>query len=128
MAELKPCPFCGGEAYIDREDCYGVQDDYYMVHCEKCSLQFGFCSMFESEEEAIEAWNRRADNEAEPVKHGRWKSMIEPLGWDDTTTAECSVCGESWVLDDENWTIDEVRQYWHYCPSCGAKMDLEDEA
>ena len=63
MTEIKPCPFCGGEVYASREDCYGEVSDYFMVHCDECSLQFGFSSQFESEAEAIEAWNRRADND-----------------------------------------------------------------
>ena len=52
--------------------------------------------------------------DAEPVKHGevvivtdRWKVMHQ----------ECSVCG---------YRIEGGR-YPHYCPNCGAKMDLEGE-
>ena len=57
--KLKPCPFCGGEAYTTYEDCYGLYHNDYFVCCDKCGLQFGFTNQFESEEEAIEAWNRR---------------------------------------------------------------------
>ena len=35
MAELKPCPFCGGEAHIEHEYA-GVGHSY--VCCKKCGL------------------------------------------------------------------------------------------
>ena len=52
MENLKPCPFCGGEA-----DYY---ENYYHgcnIYCQKCGAEFE-C---DSEAEAIEAWNRRAE-------------------------------------------------------------------
>ena len=66
MEELKPCPFCGEPdptIYEDIEPCgtgkYNVQ-----IYCsnQNCSLDFGW---HESEEEAIEAWNTRADDKGE---------------------------------------------------------------
>ena len=54
MAELKPCPFCGGEDLMMVDD-----DDYFFVGCNTCDT----CGPGEgTEEEAIEAWNKRADN------------------------------------------------------------------
>lgn len=57
---LKPCPFCGAAANIR----FDFKHDY-VVFCtnEFCmlnELEYGF----DSEEEAIEAWNRRT-NDAE---------------------------------------------------------------
>jgi Lar family restriction alleviation protein len=57
--KLKPCPFCGGKVYIDNEDCYGYEHIDFFVHCDNCSLQFGFASQFETEEDAVKAWNTR---------------------------------------------------------------------
>ena len=68
--ELKPCPFCGGEAEV-AEGTYTAWEEGYSVRCRHCALTFGAsgrlgecyewsCS-FKSEEEAIEAWNRRAE-------------------------------------------------------------------
>ena len=58
MSDIKllPCPFCGGEAELN-----GRNGEYYV----DCNLQYGNCACipttwgFETEEEAIEAWNTR---------------------------------------------------------------------
>lgn len=55
------------------------------------------------------------------IRHGEWRETEEPLGWEDVSTAECSVCGDSHILDD--WTLDEFKRFYLYCPACGAKMD-----
>lgn len=52
--ELKPCPFCGGEA-IFPENCLLT-----CVICIKCGATSRWCT---SKEKAEEVWNRRADNE-----------------------------------------------------------------
>ena len=55
---LKPCPFCGGEAIVNRHHNRYV--DWWLVSCPKCHItQAG--SEHEFSFEAIEAWNRRAD-------------------------------------------------------------------
>ena len=53
MAELKPCPFCGSRALITSN----LLEEYYIVctACTCCGPGPG------SEQEAIEAWNRRAE-------------------------------------------------------------------
>lgn len=68
MQELKPCPFCGRKPSRVREH-YVVYTTliYYSVECKapntKCKVKpkTGF---FKSEEEAIDAWNRRANDES----------------------------------------------------------------
>ena len=54
MAEPKTCPFCGGK------DLTMVNDEnHFFVGCYTCTT----CGpVGKTEEEAIEAWNRRADN------------------------------------------------------------------
>lgn len=55
--KLKPCPFCGGEA----ERQWGINPKpIYWVECTECGIEGVVCL---SEEEAIEAWNRRATDE-----------------------------------------------------------------
>ena len=53
--KLKPCPFCGGKAYIDGER------HWWVVVCDACKCRLGENNAeFETKEEAIEAWNTRA--------------------------------------------------------------------
>jgi hypothetical protein len=58
------------------------------------------------------------------VKHGYWKQTKEPLGVHDVDCIECSVCGESWVVD-EDFDFEDCTKNWSFCPNCGAKMDGE---
>ena len=52
---LKPCPFCGGEAFLWSGNPKLHMDS--TVSCSKCHItQSGH---YETSEEAIEAWNRR---------------------------------------------------------------------
>ena len=52
MAELKPCPFCGGEAAL-----WGGFDGYE-AYCINCQAKVER----EGRAETIEAWNRRAED------------------------------------------------------------------
>ena len=60
-----------------------------------------------------------------PVRHGRWVLTTQPLGWRDEDCAECSECGEDFVLDE--WDIDDVKDVMRYCPNCGALMDKDGD-
>ena len=60
MAELKPCPFCGGEAKI-RTVTIGTfkKRKFFYVKCCVC----GNCTSVDREPEIVEeAWNRRAED------------------------------------------------------------------
>ena len=68
MAELKPCPFCNGYAKINiKRESAGMDGSYtnWIIHCEKCGAMitcpadrfYGRKAL--TEDEAIEAWNRR---------------------------------------------------------------------
>lgn len=66
MEKLKPCPFCGRKPIRVREHYVpGTALIYYSVECKaqasKCFVKpkTNWCK---SEEEAIEAWNRRAED------------------------------------------------------------------
>ena len=68
--KVKSCPFCGGRPTLF-EDNY----DKYAIMCEKCKLYFGieledgvelengWKSIINSFDEAVEKWNRRAEND-----------------------------------------------------------------
>lgn len=57
--DLKPCPFCGSElvTIVENKGQYSVM----------CALPYGYCNAkqgwYQSKEQAIRAWNRRATNE-----------------------------------------------------------------
>ena len=55
MSELKPCPFCGGEATLRYEPSPGV----YYVHCDTCGSETGNTGLYRKEDKAIDAWNTR---------------------------------------------------------------------
>lgn len=54
--ELKPCPFCGGEAQTDF-----IEGESYLIECYVCRAETG---IKDSEAEAIAAWNRRSTSGA----------------------------------------------------------------
>lgn len=61
--ELKPCPFCGGNAkLIETYKYVGLSKPIprYFVRCDNddCNVYVATCNS-DTEEEAIEAWNRR---------------------------------------------------------------------
>ena len=61
MPDLKPCPFCGGTNVEVYHQYWRVINRYdYSVHCFDC--HFGLANQ-NTEEEAIEAWNRRTGEE-----------------------------------------------------------------
>lgn len=56
MAELKSCPFCGGEAGAG----YGIWDyNVWGVSCKECGAYVCADWQEDTKENAIEAWNRR---------------------------------------------------------------------
>lgn len=53
-----------------------------------------------------------------PVVHGKWE--YEPETENTYSVLKCSKC--RW------WTLDpSANGEYHYCPNCGAKMDLEEK-
>lgn len=74
MENLKPCPFCGGEAYIKRigygHNGLGKFVETYEIGCKACSIRFTKESIFKMEkgqpvyhkngyEDCVKAWNTR---------------------------------------------------------------------
>ena len=52
MNELKPCPFCGGEAVIVRfREC-----KKYKPRCKECNCKLGY---YNSKKRAVIEWNQR---------------------------------------------------------------------
>jgi len=55
MAELKPCPFCGGEPY------FYAADRIINIGCYMCRYHRYWKGLITTDKEAIEEWNWRAE-------------------------------------------------------------------
>lgn len=74
---LKPCPFCGGEAHLDRHDIFcdcGVKIEIPLYVSGLTSVG-GFPTYEEAVQMMVEAWNDRADDNL----INRQKAEIERL-------------------------------------------------
>lgn len=99
MTELKPCPFCGGEAAFGANSCQGFE----YVRCVSCKARTWSC--YNTEEQAAEAWNTRA----ELTCHVEYVNQNES---DSVGVAICSECGSNgFEIQNSN-----------YCSYCGAKV------
>lgn len=105
VAELLPCPFCGGEAsHSTRQDeslwSHNIVDWHY-IKCDECDFEFWEC---EGYEDIVKKWNTRTVSERE-------KSMREVLGW------ACNV-----IKYDTECNLSK-----YGCKYCPIKQALEDE-
>lgn len=112
-SELLPCPFCGGEAFVN-DDPTGNGGKPHMngnvgigrlwsVECDECGADAGF---WQDRNVAIAAWNTRV------------KRTCRDASVDSSTQFYCSLC---------ECTVD-VPLLWgeiNYCPNCGAKVRNE---
>lgn len=104
--ELKPCPFCGGEAKRS-EETYGVTFMSW-VYCTSCGAQ-GASRHIEAE--AAEAWNARATFGS---------GECEFVG-DAKRTPKCSACGWQASIYDCEWLeAGEFEYDGSFCKQCGA--------
>ena len=127
MDELRPCPFCGGEA------CVGVgrlitsdfgSDAYAYVTCGECGASTDEVYGDKADEseivkQAVAAWNRRAERTCRMVDCGSHDTCVVNRELSDGNIMsmefgykQCSECGAN-VFD-----CPTVR----YCPDCGARV------
>lgn len=113
---LLNCPFCGSEGKLKVAD--GILDDFTMFYCYcpngKCIA--GGTDWFRSREEAIEAWNRRAERTCHPfsgIVLGGPECREEKV-W------RCSECEEVISWDYEGY--DPETDGPAYCEHCGSKV------
>lgn len=103
--ELKPCPFCGGEANTIQTRW---SNNRWYTCCPSCDTINGLlegydiAGRYETEAEAAEAWNTRAERTCHDESGG------------DPCAFVCSQCGSV-----RNHPEDEPVAY---CPNCGAKV------
>lgn len=94
--ELKPCPFCGGEAMV-WPSLTGLT---YHVSCCKCYANNNYRS---TEAKAIDAWNHRATTTTHAI-------IVSDKSTDCATGyCRCELCGEP------------IDQWDNFCRHCGAR-------
>lgn len=99
--KLLPCPFCG-ESYIDI-----IKYEHYIVSCDSCECSMGY---YDTEDEAIEAWNTRHERTCQ----------IEGTYSDEFAIYDHLTCGHVNL------------RHWHeptsYCSTCGARVKEDTDA
>ena len=125
MEELKPCG-CGGEAKVIKHEYFECSPTYG-VTCYKCGT--ATYHGFDTETEAIQAWNTAMNGSAEEKLKAFWDGMSAEMKEERTAKVEyiaevyrgeivdhylsgmCGICGE--------YAYDHAK----YCSDCGAKLD-----
>ena len=117
MDKLKPCPFCGGEARTG----FAINDyNRWGVECTRCGATVevaDWCGDYDTEENAIKAWNRRASeasNEVIAKSKPKWISVKERLPENDSHDRFLVCAIDPWfgtkVIDfmryDRRWLYD----------------------
>jgi len=116
MAELKPCPFCGGEADHEQtmdESLWSHETvPYRRVRCRQCEIGTDYvCEGYEPTE--VEQWNRRATDVQRDTAQG------EPIcvecngsgeGVADTTCLRCN--GQGGFPPGRALTDEDIRKKW----------------
>lgn len=61
-----------------------------------------------------------------PVRHGKWLNF-----YGDFSTAECSLCAELYEVSPYEHPrkefFDAFKEFYNFCPRCGAKMDCGND-
>lgn len=110
MSELKPCPFCGGDAEVRHSVTCGY--DSYWVECKDFQNCRGSVSpVTDVESVAVEAWNTR-----------HVETCHDKNGFDESLGFECTVC-RTMVDSYMQTTCSDKREQFHYCPNCGRKVE-----
>ena len=117
MSELKPCPFCGGEA----EPIHQSFDAFYVI-CHGC---YTTGKTYKTEAEAIAAWNTRAERTCHWT--GTVGCGLADGPYDEEEDACISFAVVKHFLDCGHCSITESMSPPNYCPNCGAKVIEEEE-
>ena len=102
--------------YISREAAVKIAQKYGLVNGSALGRHTGLADCIAIEIEGLPA----AD--VEPVRSCKW--VRTDYDWHSLTTYRCTACGEEFCFEiDEDLPL----LNYNYCPSCGAKMDLEGD-
>ena len=102
-SDLLFCPFCGGVAHI--KEVVSACSVVYTVGCSDSECM-GFETLLckPTPEEAVAAWNRRAERTC--------RATLPPYEPGVEELPVCSECGRQLILEDDD----------EYCPRCGARV------
>lgn len=119
MAELEPCPFCGGDVKLIRDQ----EMEHYVIECknhawgdpnETPDMAAGDVSMVswrdteESKHALIETWNARWERTCRNLRRG--------------SDFKCSECGCEVTGSDYFMEANISNGDWNYCPNCQRKV------
>lgn len=102
-SELKPCPFCGGEAEIVQDDIFWMQK---RIRCKDENCFAGYGVTFHDFDVLLTAWNQRAERTCENMEEYKGCSNFK-----------CSECGYT-----NYWSLEVPASDINYCPNCGARV------
>ena len=110
MNELLPCPFCGGQART-------MIGDKWWVTCSACTCEIGFDGMdengyyghFNTEAEAIVAWNTRAERTCKVVACYSPSDLNDEVEWYFAFSCGCELYWDEAIPPN-------------FCPNCGARV------
>lgn len=121
--ELKPCPFCRGEAELEEFEPHKhffVELPEYpggaMITCQKCGGRLSF-SEKGAKEKVIKAWNTRVypKEVQKAIERDKPRNPVRPKGY---SNIECPTCGA------------HLKQYYEpeevnvpFCYHCGQRLD-----
>lgn len=106
MTELLLCPFCGGKQTYRKHD--GAVWLTTTNHKRGCIMREALSFVaFDTEAEAIEAWNTRAERTCEQ----------EERGW--STEGDHA---RVWLTCGHDCMVPTVQDLPNYCPNCGARV------
>ena len=105
MDDIKPCPFCGGSAFLSSGG-----EHFTIPECSQCGARLPAFFGADKDADALAAWNRRYELSAEWLLH------------EDTDVWECSACHTCFELDN-GVPADKLITY---CPVCGTRLYMPE--
>ena len=110
MSELKPCPFCGGEAELWHNKTWD-----YVVRCTNKGCAARTRQYHENSNGAVDAWNTRTPEQAIAAAPGAGE--CENVS-DEPQHFQCSECRSRGNIRK---AFDNGTRF-SFCPDCGAKV------
>ena len=126
--QLRPCPFCGGEANIYQMHFW---DRTYTCECSDCGIE---TKPMNTEAEAIEARNRRTETASDTLmrvfaydatcgvcdKRKEWTAKVI-----DKSVGRHSISDFDWIGKCEKCG-NEIQYSFDFCPYCGARLEWSE--